>query len=148
MANITVSARKKALAKHLGEDVLPSEVEVIDEDQGQFKWGREEYLVLTDSEANAAASASIKDSAWAFNASFLCGFLGLPCVAEEMIKGFQEAKCEGANDTILAMIGEDFDRFADEAISADGRGHFLSGYDGQEHEYRIAKDYIYIYRTN
>jgi hypothetical protein len=37
-----------------------------------------------------------------------------------------------------------FNDFADEAISADGRGHFLSGYDGNENE----QDGFYIYRTN
>jgi hypothetical protein len=34
--------------------------------------------------------------------------------------------------------------FVEEAVSADGRGHFLSSYDGEENE----QDGFYIYRIN
>jgi hypothetical protein len=49
----------------------------------------------------------------------------------------QSKKCEGANDSILALIEKTdggLDGFVEEAVSVDGRGHFLSGYDGEECE--------------
>jgi hypothetical protein len=59
----------------------------------------------------------------------------------------QSKKCEGANDAILALIEKTdggLDGFVEEAISADGRGHFLSSYDGNENH----ESGFYIYRTN
>jgi hypothetical protein len=50
----------------------------------------------------------------------------------ELIKSFQE-KFEDGNSDLIGMIG-DFDRFVSDAESSDGRGHFLSGYDGEEVE--------------
>jgi hypothetical protein len=41
---------------------------------------------------------------------------------------------------------KDMDDFVDDAIGADGRGHFLSHYDGNEVEDRESG--LYIYRTN
>ena len=59
----------------------------------------------------------------------------------------QSKKCEGANDAILALIKKTdggLDGFVEDAISADGRGHFLSSYDGDENE----ENGFYIYRTS
>jgi hypothetical protein len=93
-----------------------------------------EYAVGTDIEADDAAAVNIRDSAWAFNASFLSDFTGLP---EEVFTALQP-QCEGCNDAILALInhdrGQGFKDFVEEAVSADGREHFLSGYDGEENE--------------
>lgn len=110
------------------------------------------YLVLTDDEANDLAADYIKDSVWAFNSDFIIDHTELPYEAKEMIETYQRDKCESANDTILAMI-DDIDEFIDNAISADGRGHFISMYDGQENEEVVEspdgeKHYFYIYRMN
>jgi hypothetical protein len=51
--------------------------------------------------------------------------------------------CESANPIIEALI-EDMDHFVSDAISSDGRGHFISRYDGEENE----EGEFYIYRTN
>ncbi len=120
-----------ALSRHLD----------IDEDEADTLIFKEDYLVLTDEEADEKAAEYIKDSLWAFNASFIIEHSNLPSAAEEMIKSHQEAKCEGGNDTILAMIN-DIDEFIEAAIGADGRGHFISWYDGNEYE---EGDY-FIYR--
>ena len=107
-----------------------------------YSLGTREYAIGTDDEATQAAYANIKDSVWAFNASFLSGFCDLPeCVFEAL-----QPKCEDANDAILSLIEKSgkFEDFADEAISADGRGHFMSGYDGNENE----QGDFYIYRLN
>jgi hypothetical protein len=58
-----------------------------------------------------------------------------------MITAFQGDKCEDANDTIAAMI-TDMDEFIEDAICADGRGHFMNFYDGEEYE----SNGFYIYQ--
>lgn len=135
-----IDPRIVALAKFL--DVEPSE---IDEGYGEntYEFDRQEWLVRTDEEADQAVRAYVENSAWAFNAEFIVAHSALPFEAIEMVRSFQEAKCEGANDTILALIS-DLDTFAADAASADGRGHFLAGYDGEEH----AEGEFYLYRNN
>lgn len=137
--------RKQILAKYLDIDVEDLDGE---DDDDRFELGSKEYLVLTDSEADKRAAEYIEDSLWAFNSSFLSDFTGLP---EEMFKAVQD-KCEGANDAILQCIKQvkdqsmvdGIDLFIEQAISADGRGHFMSSYDGEENE----EGEYYIYRTN
>ena len=109
---------------------------------GRFEYGNKEYLCLTDSEADEVVKEYIRESVWAFNASFLASMTGLD---EEMFV-FASEKCESANDSILRTIEKTcgLDEFVSAAVSADGRGHFLSGYDGNENEHG---DY-YIYRVN
>ena len=119
-----------------------SEVEEID--------GSEEkdgYIVLTDEEADEMAANYIKESLWAFNADFIIQHSKLPYDAKEMIEGYQREKCESANETIEALI-DDIDDFIADAISADGRGHFMSSYDGNENEETIDGQTFYIYRIN
>ena len=105
--------------------------------------GGEEYLVLTDDEADQRVTEYITESVWAFNASFLSEFTELP---EEVFIALSD-KCEDANDAILAIIERckgGIETFSSMAVSADGRGHFMSSYDGEENE---SGDF-YIYRTN
>ena len=102
-----------------------------------------EYAIGTDSEADSAVAHNIADSVWAFNASFLALYTGLP---EEMFSGMQD-KCEDANDAFTTCVKRaegGLAGFVEKAVSADGRGHFLSGYDGEENE----EGEFYIYRTN
>lgn len=99
-----------------------------------------DYLVLTDHEADVKARENILDSVWAFNASFLESHTGLDA---EAIKIIQKAKCEGANETFKRVI-DDLDSFIEDAISSDGRGHFMNSYDGEENE----QNGFYIYRMN
>lgn len=40
------------------------------------------------------------------------------------------------------------DEFVNKAIEADGRGHFLSKYDGAEHEVIVDDVLFFIYRIN
>lgn len=112
-----------------------------------FEVHANEYMVLTDGEADNKASEYIKESLWAFNADFIIQNTDLPWEAKEMIESFQRDKCEGANETIAAMI-TDIDDFIEAAISADGRGHFLNTYDGEENEIFVNGETFYIYRIN
>jgi len=109
-----------------------------------FCIGSKEYAVGDDEQAGEALYEYIEQSVWAFNASFIASECNLP-ESEGMIKAAQE-KCEDANDGILAMIKGTcgLKSFVDSAESADGRGHFLSPYDGEESEV----DGFFIYRLN
>lgn len=113
----------------------------------------DDYLVLTDDEADEYVKEEIKNLVWTFKPEFIIDHTELPYESEEMIKTFQEEKCEGANETILAMI-DDFDEFVRDAISADGRGHFLAHYDGEENKIEVFNtekgivELFYIYKIN
>lgn len=121
-----------ALAKHLGCTREEAEEQ------------REDYLVLTDEEADQMARDYILESAWAFKYNFLCGHS--EAIAEIPQKDYEEMAgklCESFNKAVLAMIN-DIDHFVDDAIACDGRGHFLSSYDGEENE----ENGYFIYKIN
>lgn len=135
------SGKHKALAAFL--ECEPSELEESRHDASAFEQGSREYLVLTDSEADEKAREYIVDSLWAFNASFLASYTGLP---DEVFTALQD-KCEGANDTFRKLVERadgGIDGLIAEAISADGRGHFLNNYDGNENE----QGEFFIYQIN
>ena len=110
-----------------------------------------EYKVLTEEEAEEAAKENIINDLWAFNADFILRHTvfyenSTDTEDKEFVKAVQSLQgsiCEGATPIIKALI-KDIDDFVENAIDADGRGHFISWYDGEEYE---AGDY-YIYRTN
>jgi hypothetical protein len=52
-------------------------------------------------------------------------------------------KCESSNEVITNSI-KDMEEFIADAIGADGRGHFISSYDGEEEELNG----FFIYRIN
>lgn len=121
--------RMAALAAHLGYDVdAYAPTGYADH---TYTDGGAEYLVVTDQEADELASAAIRESLWAFNAEWLTEWVRIPVPA---IRAIQEAMYEDASDVFAELIGDRFDEFVDESIGADGRGHFLSGYDGNELE--------------
>lgn len=59
----------------------------------------------------------------------------------------QQRGAESSNDVLVNLL-DDESRFVDDAISADGRGHFLGVYDGEENEEDVDGDTYFIYRTN
>lgn len=142
--------RIKALSKYL-ELTKEEEKEIYYESYDIYCYGNEEYLVLTDDEADEKVAEYIKDSVWAFNPSFLSSHSDID---EGVFKLLQD-KCESANEAVLKLI-KDFDKFVEDAVGTDGRGHFLSSYDGEENEIGLFKFFCpeynnetyYIYRTN
>lgn len=110
-----------------------------------------EYRVLTDEEADEAAREAIINDLWAFNADFIITHTEFwnTCTQREAdeaaaaLREMQSRLCESANAIVKALIA-DLDEFVEDAIDADGRGHFLSWYDGEEYE----SGKYYIYRTN
>lgn len=103
----------------------------------------DDWICLTDEEADEMARDYILQSVWAFNPSFLSAHSDID---ESVFKLLQE-KCEGSNDAILRMI-KDKDYFVEDAINSDGREHFISNYDGEEHEHKINNEWYYCYRMN
>ena len=143
-AAVELNDNIKALVKHLNLD-LKEDGPKIEENGSEYSFGGKDYKVLTDEEADKEAKEYILDSAWAFNSSFLsCHSKGN--VDDEVFKVLSE-KCESANDAVLSLI-DDKDDFVNDAISSDGRGHFLSSYDSKEYEVDINNTTYYIYRTS
>lgn len=134
-------SKMEALAKFLGCD--KDEIEQSSYAEDVLEYGSQEYMVLTDSEADEKAREEILDSVWAFRSEFLSAHLK-EGVDGDIIETIQaNGRCEYNNAAILSLI-EDVDHFVEDAIAADGRGHFLSHYDGDENE----QDGYYIYRLN
>lgn len=134
--------RVVALSKHL-ELTEEEKKEIHYESNDTYCFGNEEYMILTDDEADEKVAEYIKETVWAFNPSFLSCHSGID---EDVFKLLQE-KCESSNEAILKLI-KDFDHFVQDAIRSDGRGHFLSGYDGEENDHEHDNETYYIYRTN
>lgn len=108
----------KALAQFL--DCKKKDITVSTYDENLLEYGSEEYLVLTDDEADNLLEDSLDN------------------YLEEII--YPE------------LQGNLKNYFDDEAwkndARYDGRGHSLSGYDGNENEEEVNEETFYIYRQN
>lgn len=154
------AAQVRALCSFL--DCQPDDLSLESYDHyglSRYSYGQQEYAIGEDSECDTACEKYCEDSAWAFNADFIISQCGLPLEMVPAIRAMQEKQCEGANDAIVALVekcGNGFSgshSFSEAAISADGRGHFLSGYDGEENEESGGDSDgnsvdFYIYRLN
>lgn len=106
----------------------------------------EEYAVGTDEECDNACRDYIKDSLWAFLSVFVHQFTQVPIHingVRDAMEHWQQNECESCNDDLLDMVGDRFDELVEAAVKADGRGHFLSSYDGEEME---LSGNLYAYR--
>lgn len=151
----TVAQKLEALKAHLieNENFTEEEAEELtyEERRECFTCGSWEYKVFTDEEADEATREDILESLWAFRAEFVLrhtAFYQNSTDTEDhefckALEGLQSSICEGATPIIKALI-EDLDKFVSDAIFADGRGHFLAPYDGDE----IECGEFFAYRTN
>lgn len=116
-----------------------------------FSYGNQEYLVLTDEEADEKAREEIRETLWAFDANFIMAHAKNYNEmsdyeyrsAVDSLSRAQRSACENLNGLVFAII-EDFDDFVESAVMTDGRGHFIAGYDGYENELNG----YYIYRVD
>ncbi len=131
------STEAVALALHRGK-LTASELE-----DAQHEIDMEDTLVLTNEEADEMVRDYIEETVWAFTPSFLQAHTGVDADAIAII----QKECEGANEPLKAMI-KDFDHFVEDAVSCDGRGHFLASYDHEENHVQINDIDYYIYRRN
>jgi hypothetical protein len=102
-----------------------------------------DYLVYTVEEAVEAVREYIEETVWAFSPTFLEAHI--TGVDSEAIQAVQDKLSEGANDVLKSMLN-DLDDFVDDAVACDGRGHFLSTYDGEEIQIQVDRTVYYIYR--
>lgn len=131
----TTQTAVELLAKWLGEDAENiSEARFDTWGLTTLEVGNDTYAVGTDEECDAACLDYVKETVWAFKASFILGECELPLALEDAIRAFQEKECESANDALLKLVEKTcgIDRFYQCAVGLDGRGHFLASYDGDE----------------
>lgn len=97
----------------------------VDYDEAQHHFDSQNYLVLTDEEADEAVREEIEEMLWAFNSSFLAGETGID--EDVFLALFNNGKCESNNDAIASLIKSTcgLQEFVDSAAGHDGRGHFL-----------------------
>lgn len=150
--------RAMALAMYL--EVKPEQDQSLDDflsqfsstedDPNTFLYQDGEHLILKDDEADERAAEEIKESAWAFTTDFIFAHASkLPddLHTRNAIQKLQEDLCESANPITLALI-DDIDTFVEDAIAADGRGHFLNQWNGAENDINVNGTTYYLYRTN
>lgn len=115
----------------------------------------EEWLILTDEEAEEMARDYIIDMLWSFNADFLMDHMDAVDslntrereVFKKSLEKIQCDLCEGANPIASALVGDNIDNLIEDAIEADGRGCFIGYYDGSEDSIEYDGVDYYIYRT-
>ena len=102
-----------------------------------FEYDDEEFIFYpSTSDADDAVAEQIEDMLWSFNPNFILCECGLSLEGEDAFASMLANECENANDFVRALIDGTcgIESFVESAISADGRGHFLSSYDGEEIE--------------
>lgn len=135
-----------ALAPKLA-DVLDLEVEdaveiLTDTDSGDtFDVGRAEYVLYSDADADAACRDSILESLAYFRPGFLDAHAD---IGTDAIEAIQAKEDHEAMRRLLERLGV-LEDVINDAISSDGRGHFLAGYDSEEIDLSA---HWFIYRTN
>lgn len=117
----------------------------VDDADTIFTTNMGEYIVLTENEAYQRATEYIEDTLWAFNSNFLAGYTRV----DESVFEQLSLQCENANVPIRTLIQANggLDEFVSAAVAADGLGHFISQYDGEEHEVIIGSKVWYIFRV-
>lgn len=145
----------EALKNHLVENenftTEEASAAYYDERFESFCCGSWEYKVLTWAEADTLATAEILESLWAFRARFILyhtDFYKNSTDREdeafvEALESLQGKLCESANPIIKALI-RNLPAFVQDAIDEDGRGQFISHYDGEE----IESGEFFLYRIN
>ena len=134
-----INEKKEALIEFLKnedeEEIKEKEITTATYNENIFYYYNQEYLVLTDEEAEEEAKKEIKNTLWAFNSDFIIEHSKIEYNNRvcEILRNIQSELCEGCQEFIEALV-EDFDEFCEDALDADGRGHFLSYYDGAENE--------------
>jgi len=105
-----------------------------------------EYIVLTENEAYQKATEYIEDTLYAFNSDFLAGYTRV----DESVFEQLSLQYESANVPIRTLINANggLEGFVSEAVAADGLGHFISLYDGEEHQMIIGSKVWSIFRVN
>ena len=115
-------------------------------EHAQETYPADNYLILSDEDADAAVTDGVRELVWAFRPEFMENITEIPAPIFEILS----EQCERSNDAILTLIENTcgLNDFVREAVLADGRGHFLAHYDGEENKIEINGAIFYLYRTN
>ena len=108
-----------------------------------YIYGGEEWAVLTEEEADDYVAQEIDDMVGFFNPDFLSRITGLDLEVFEALSGVDGYKVQLAIKALVEYTCG-MDDLVEAAIEADGRGHFISSYDGEEVD---AGGYL-LYRIN
>lgn len=140
-----------ALAEHL--DVAAEDVEVDDEDFYDaltvFAVGNQRYAIGTEEQAQKAARTYVAESLWCMRSSFLSDETGLDARIFDAIAGRSgggEEFQEDISRIVEGLADNGVEGFTERAIEQDGRGTFISSYDGEEFELRDGESEWYAYR--
>ena len=140
-------ASNPALIAALAEVFGCAPKDVSERNDGEYDIDGLDYLVLTDSEADAKVEEYVAETLWALSPIFLDNVTG---VDESVFVAIQDnGRCEDNNEAIQSILdatNTSISEVAHEAIIWDSRGHFLSQYDGQEIEVYADGEYYYCYR--
>ncbi len=105
-----------------------------------------DVTICDEDSADELVEDYIKETLWAFDALFMQCITGIDSAVFEAL----QPQCERANQAVLSLIESTcgLDELVEQAVSADGRAHFLSTYDGEENEIDIDGETYFVYRTN
>lgn len=104
---------------------------------------QDDIKLMSYAEAEAEAEQHIEQSLWAFNASFLVGYINAK-IDTNTLQRIKQDSCEDCNEVFLALVGDNLERLKSDAIGCDGIGHFLNTYDGDAYEYYYNGE-LYLY---
>lgn len=104
----------------------------------------EDYLVLSESEANEEAKKQVWSYIPTFDTDFLIKHLAKPIPKEE-IKELLSNHCDNCL-LIIASLIVDYEQFAQEAIEIYGRAYFICFKDKTEYKLKYGGKEYFIYR--
>lgn len=138
--NMSVNDNEKMLAikEYFGDVEI---VEKNDSDYSEFEIDGIEYMVLNIFQREEMMKDYVRQSLWAFNPSFMSSITN---ISEKVFSTLSEL-CEEANEAIESIVDHTcgMEHLIQEAVDADGYGHFISSYDGDELE---LSDKYFAYR--
>lgn len=135
----SIEQKKEMLAKCLG--ISADTISSSSRRYFELNDDSAEYLVLDEEEREEELQDNIKETCSYFIPEFLAEETELP---SEVFKALVD-KNEAVYKLLERCVDGGFEQFCEDAVNADGYGHFLSGYDGEELE---LTDDLFAYRTN
>jgi len=138
--------RRRLLANHIGCDI--NAIKESEDKKNLFEFGKSDYLVLTNEEANEEAKLQIRDSIWSFDSSLIMKHLKIE-ISAKIIEKVQSAMCPHCTLLLFALIN-DIDAFYKDILNEFNRGYFIAFHDSLEfitYDFEENKRY-YIYRLS
>lgn len=137
LEKLTAEELREYVQENQSDTFAYGDLPIIEIDGDQYA------IAFDDDEADKAVTEYIREHVWAFSPEFIAETTGLPegifdCLAKSNM-------CEAANEHVLECINQTcgLDSFVADAIKFDGRGHFLSLWDGEEIELTNSNAYAY-----